>query len=288
MKFLNLHIILYFLLLSSFSTFGQQNDAKKKSEAIRYGRSAKYKTNPDHSHQEPRDISYYSEDDEYTLTEEQTGSYYQESDQEIRKMRRLANKQQKSMKSLTMPEPVEFPEFDESTVDDPDVDIPDSDIPDPTKVNINTYRTIALVLLLAILAVLIFFYFKRRQATTKTINTGINLEWNPEVVTKSDLEIRLENAEKSQNYREAYRVHFTYLLQALIRIDAIRWKKEKTNHEYIYEIKALEHRTKFSKAVYFFDLIWYGEFQLNEAKYNKIISVVKPFIDELNAIKIEE
>jgi hypothetical protein len=49
----------------------------------------------------------------------------------------------------------------------------------------------------------------------------------------------------------------------------IVWDIEKTNSDYLYEIKELSQKEDFAYLSYLYNYIWYGEFELDEATFLK-------------------
>jgi len=51
----------------------------------------------------------------------------------------------------------------------------------------------------------------------------------------------------------------------------IEWDIEKTNSDYLYEIKNEKLRNDFAYLSYLYNYIWYGEFELEEETFTKAI-----------------
>ena len=49
----------------------------------------------------------------------------------------------------------------------------------------------------------------------------------------------------------------------------IEWDVEKTNSDYLYEIKSAELKANFEYLSYLYNYIWYGEFNLSAAEFEK-------------------
>lgn len=109
--------------------------------------------------------------------------------------------------------------------------------------------------------------------------------WNPEIVPVSDLENRLKKAITKEKYREAVRVYFTLILKELIRLNQIKWTREKTNHEYLMGLKNKTHYAPFSACIHVFDVIWYGEYEIDKHRFNEVEPTLSAF---LNTLKTRE
>lgn len=89
-------------------------------------------------------------------------------------------------------------------------------------------------------------------------------DWNPEVISKTELELRLEEAVEREDYRECVRIYFTFILKELIRKGWINWKKEKTNYHYVLEMHKRENAAHFNECVRIYDLVWYGDYNIDQ------------------------
>lgn len=183
---------------------------------------------------------------------------------------------ERKMKEPEMPEPPEF--------DAPEIDTPDIGNVDPNKISKSTWKLILFILIFIAVIVGLYFWLRKQNANPK-IEQTFDDDWNPEVITKSELESRLENALLSDNFREAVRVYFTLILQELIVLEYIEWKREKTNHDYLRELKNHAVKSQFSQSIRVFDIVWYGEYVLDKNRFGKIQPLFLSFISQLKAIK---
>jgi hypothetical protein len=62
---------------------------------------------------------------------------------------------------------------------------------------------------------------------------------------------------------------FLYLksLKILTKNNIIEWHFDKTNSDYLNEIRNAETRQLFKKASYVYDYVWYGEFPLDQQQF---------------------
>ncbi|WP_292008998.1 DUF4129 domain-containing protein [Chryseobacterium sp.] len=77
----------------------------------------------------------------------------------------------------------------------------------------------------------------------------------------------ISNFERIADFRSAVRYQFLYTLKKLSDKKLIIWNPEKTNKDYVAELKAPHLKEEFSKLSYIFDYVWYGEFSINEQEY---------------------
>ena len=82
-----------------------------------------------------------------------------------------------------------------------------------------------------------------------------------------DFKDKLMNAEKNKDFRSAIRYQFLNVLKKLSDKKQIDWNTEKTNHDYLKELKTESSKTNFAELLYIFEYVWYGEFEINEEAY---------------------
>jgi len=75
----------------------------------------------------------------------------------------------------------------------------------------------------------------------------------------------IENGEK----RIAVRYYYLWLLKIMAQNNYIEWDIEKTNSDYLYELRSPAHKEEFTYLSYLYNYIWYGEFEIDESTFNK-------------------
>tara|TARA_R110002073_G_scaffold128999_6_gene275264 strand:+ start:28999 stop:29697 length:699 start_codon:yes stop_codon:yes gene_type:complete len=108
------------------------------------------------------------------------------------------------------------------------------------------------------------------------------LDANDENIDDTDFEELLKKAIKSKDYRLATRYYYLSLLQYLSEKKHIEYHKDKTNSDYLFELKDQKMKTNFSYLSYVYSYVWYGEFPLNEFKF---VSIEKKYQSFLKTIK---
>lgn len=79
----------------------------------------------------------------------------------------------------------------------------------------------------------------------------------------------IANFELQKDYRSAIRYHFLLVLKKLSTQKFITWNPEKTNKDYLTEIKRPDFKAHFKELIYIFDYVWYGEFVITEEQYQQ-------------------
>ncbi len=88
-------------------------------------------------------------------------------------------------------------------------------------------------------------------------------------IKNTDIKALLEKAKLDKNYRLCIRYYYLLVLKSLVEKSIIEWDKEKTNTDYLYEIKDSSTRKDFQLISHIYDYCWYGEFEINETDFNK-------------------
>jgi hypothetical protein len=86
-----------------------------------------------------------------------------------------------------------------------------------------------------------------------------------------DLDGLIAAAVQQKQYRVAIRLHYLKLLKQLADKGLIEWKIDKTNRDYINELRKDELRAPFARITSLFEYIWYGEFPVDETTFQRTI-----------------
>ncbi|MEM7105571.1 MAG: DUF4129 domain-containing protein [Bacteroidota bacterium] len=87
---------------------------------------------------------------------------------------------------------------------------------------------------------------------------------------ESDLERFLRESLEQKNFRQAIRMYYLMIIKELSQLRWINWKKEKTNFDYLREMREKSVFPSFRNVTRIFDKVWYGETEVNEPDYNRL------------------
>ena len=90
-----------------------------------------------------------------------------------------------------------------------------------------------------------------------------------ENIEQVDFDKLINGSLKENNYRLATRYLYLKSLKSLANKKTIEWHFDKTNTDYLNEIKDLNTKALFKRVSYIYDYVWYGEFPIDEASFNK-------------------
>jgi hypothetical protein len=85
----------------------------------------------------------------------------------------------------------------------------------------------------------------------------------------TDFEKLIKNSLAANENRLAIRYYYLYLLKNMAHKELIVWDIEKTNSDYLYEIKKPATKSHFEYLSYLYNYIWYGEFDLDQESFEK-------------------
>lgn len=172
------------------------------------------------------------------------------------------------------PPPVQF--------DPPDFDPPDVDVPNTGG---SFWKVLLFILIAGLVILILYLIFKNAAPIEKKIVVDVEDDWNPEIISKSELELRLDAAMSSTDYRECVRIYFTFILKELIRKSWISWEKEKTNHHYVMEMAGKPNQLVFMECVRIYDLVWYGEYEIDKEIFEILRPTLQDYYKSLEAVK---
>lgn len=96
-----------------------------------------------------------------------------------------------------------------------------------------------------------------------------------------DFEKLIKETLKSGEQRLSIRYYYLWLLKKMSDKNLIEWDIEKTNSDYLYEIKEQTLKSDFEYASYLYNYIWYGEFELDETTFEKAKAAFEKIIKSI-------
>ncbi|MXN90435.1 DUF4129 domain-containing protein [Flavobacterium sp. Sd200] len=102
-----------------------------------------------------------------------------------------------------------------------------------------------------------------------------------ENIHEMDFKQLISETKINANYRLALRYYYLWLLKKLSAREIIDWHWDKTNSDYLYEIKDAALKKDFEYLSYVYDHSWYGDFPIDEKAFNK---AEKSFIKTFNTL----
>jgi hypothetical protein len=149
-------------------------------------------------------------------------------------------------------------------------------------------KMIVFVIIISLLIYAIYSFIQRNKRVTnlKVVSLGEqelqDLENN---LVETDIDKFLRLALESKNYKLAVRLLYLGVLQNLHEAELIIWKKEKTNRDYLSEMRQHRAYSELRELTLAFDIVWYGDTEIPESTYHQLSQAFKSFNDVISAKK---
>lgn len=129
------------------------------------------------------------------------------------------------------------------------------------------------VLIIFGLAAIGFAIYKIRQMNRTGLfmaggGGGLPFSVGRENIHEIDFEAAIQEAIAQNDYRLAVRLLYLKTLKMMADKGVIDWRVNKTNHDYIAEVKGNGWQPLFSRLTYQFEYAWYGEAQVPHEKFD--------------------
>jgi hypothetical protein len=96
-----------------------------------------------------------------------------------------------------------------------------------------------------------------------------------------DFEKLIKDSIKLDEKRLTIRYYYLWLLKKMSEKQVIEWDIEKTNSDYLYEIKNEKLKEQFGYVSYLYNYIWYGEFDIDAATFEKATATFQKTIQSI-------
>lgn len=133
-----------------------------------------------------------------------------------------------------------------------------------------------LILVVGIFIVVLVFLWPYFKTLNKNGNSSLVIEdEQPEeaALRAANLKEALEQALSRGDYRQAFRIRYLEVLQKMVLNNIIDYRKERTNMEYLRQIKDPSVHQLFKALTLYFEEVWYGEMTADQAAFNRMSEV---------------
>ncbi|MCL5245993.1 DUF4129 domain-containing protein [Cellulophaga sp. 20_2_10] len=140
------------------------------------------------------------------------------------------------------------------------------------------------VLLAFLIFILIMLFLKTNMRginLAKKNLSDVTLSEEEHIIKNEDIQQLIKNALEDKNYRLAVRYYYLYILKIMSEKELIDWQLQKTNDDYQKELSQSKYAIPFVTITRLYDYVWYGDFTIDETKYNK---AAEEFIKLQNSI----
>lgn len=151
----------------------------------------------------------------------------------------------------------------------------ESETPAPPSKNIDWswLEPVVTVLIILLIAVGLFFLLQHIgwiQNTRNELKPSKYGTFEGEVENISTLEVKtpLEQTIADKNWRMAVRLYYLDILKHFNEVGWIHWRKGKTNHGYLNELRGRSKHPQFKRFLHGYELVWYGEKHIDESQFS--------------------
>jgi len=133
-------------------------------------------------------------------------------------------------------------------------------------------KIIPYILLGILVFILIKFFLNVNANSLKQAQKNealVSLSEDEHIIKNEDIQALIRSALADKNYRLAIRYYYLYTLQIMTDKELIDWQLQKTNDDYLKELSSTKLQEPFGTITRLYDYIWYGNFDLDNAKYLK-------------------
>jgi Domain of unknown function (DUF4129) len=146
--------------------------------------------------------------------------------------------------------------------------------------------TFTLILSLLITTIYIFIQKNKRVNDFKVVSLSEDdLQQLEDNLVETDIDKFLRSALDGKNYKLAIRLLYLRALQNLHDSDLINWKKEKTNRDYLSEMRNHKSYNDLRELTLAFDIVWYGDHEVSESTFNQLQPAFKSFNESISGKK---
>ncbi len=140
-----------------------------------------------------------------------------------------------------------------------------------------------LVIIVVFIAVLVMYLSNsnvrlfRKNRSIAAVETDIETE----DIFAINYRKEIDKAVGENNYRLAVRLQFLQLLRKLAERNIINYKQDHTNFDYLMQMSTSSWYNDFSRLTRSYEYSWYGQFDIDQSKYNVIKNDFENFDNKL-------
>lgn len=159
----------------------------------------------------------------------------------------------------------------------------------PIKPSLPKFESFKIVFYILIIIVLILFIILLlrsdilKLSNQKANKIKISLENFEDNLPDADLNDLLIDALKKELYILAVRIQFLMVIKELDKKQLIYWRKNKTNGDYLLEMRKTRLFGEFQHLTLIFEKIWYGEQMPNSMQYNALAVFYQRFKSKIES-----
>lgn len=123
--------------------------------------------------------------------------------------------------------------------------------------------------------------FKSNNAINRK-EIGYSMAEIEENLHEADLEGFAKHALDKEDYKLAIRLYYLQILKILSQDKSIKWKRDKTNNQYIREMQLHPQFMAFSSITRQFERVWYGDVEVKKREFEKLRPYFSAFLKKIS------
>lgn len=147
-------------------------------------------------------------------------------------------------------------------------------------------RAILFIAVIAFAAFLIWYLADNNiivfRGKSKKIKEEKHEEEEHEDIFSIQYKDAIQKAVQHKNYRQAIRLHYLQLLKTLSDKKIINYRPDKTNFDYLMQLRPTTYYNDFFAATRNYEYSWYGLFEISPEMYEKIEPVFSDFYKKVS------
>jgi len=150
-----------------------------------------------------------------------------------------------------------------------------------SSVTLWSIRILCVLIILVVIYFIVRVYMNHKGTwffQKKNDSVVIDINNTEQLIQSADFEQLISEIEKQGNTRQSIRLYYLWLLKNLKDKELIVWLPEKTNADYLAELRDETLRKQFAYLSYLYNNIWYGEFSITDDEY---VAARKAFLTHL-------
>lgn len=135
--------------------------------------------------------------------------------------------------------------------------------------NTSSVQVLAVIGVVILLVVIIILLIDSSVFTSLTGKQAlrVNIE-DPDYLDEAELNKALDQTSKEADFKSSIRIYYLMLLERLDKNRLIRWRKSKTNRQYIVEIRKKAIRKDLKRLTRVYEDVWFGEVSLSRDQFS--------------------
>lgn len=123
-----------------------------------------------------------------------------------------------------------------------------------------------------------------RNKKIKNKLSAVNLDQIEENIHEANLDNFIRQAIEQQHFALAIRLYYLAILKELSLKNFIHWKKDKTNKDYLDEMRQASLAGSFREITLIFERIWYGDSPIHANEFRRLEPKFRGMVNQISSL----